>query len=444
MRLGKKGDQETFSIMILLKAVFAMALIALMAWFVFLIISAVMPSNDKATLKSFETFYSVINAKSLNTKYYDSTTLSLTINTDYRIVMFPKGDRIECGASTGGKVKMWLLKPESCDLDKNCLCLFKGPTSKSEDPDLRRKNDDVVECKVFKNAFTTKAYELNTDQCEKVEGQKFFNVIVAENTVNKAQDMYVWLDNEKNRALDEDFQKAKCMTGEPICIGKNEGSYISDQSKYDEIYNKCKDTLSARCISGANGGCTLECSSNKLDCTQFKSCADYSKYSDEGSLIDKRFLLSGSAAEWVCGHDLCKVNSRGCIVLPATYYYCTDGDKCNDVLFSESVVASCSLAKLDFIEPTKNIHVLSASSEPSCEDAITKTLFSQTSPLYVLKPGMSHDDILLNSQLQQDCGFIISTKGDVIIIRTPNSAQPNCVSMIQGHLLETKNCQTLG
>ena len=136
---SKKGDIVlTFLVLLLV----AGAMIYYVSSFTGSIWGVFFPSPDKATIKSFETIYTLINSKSYSGKQYDSGIMNIYLKDGYRIFLFGP-DGLQCGAQQTSSVdnqgniitnsaSVKLPLPKECTAGKNCLCLYKDQPLKED------------------------------------------------------------------------------------------------------------------------------------------------------------------------------------------------------------------------------------------------------------------------------------------------------------------------
>jgi hypothetical protein len=426
--------------MFLVKLILAVIAILVIIAFMAGIWKAIFPSEDKASVKSFETFYSLMNSKMASNLPYDSNAYTLYLSKDYRIFYFSSADIYKCPKSSSVYTK-----PSTCTAGKSCLCLY------SDTPIVGDKDKNVIECKTFNNDIAVAEFQLNNDDCTKSADTIYTALIVAEQIkalpTQQSKKIYVWLNTPDNQAMDTKLKAPVCPnTAKNICNGQKQDAILSGPEWYEKVLIECmsqtpaKKTLSATCAFNANlNTCNLKCSDTELQCgDNIKSCRDYENYAEDGSM-NARYMIANSSAEWACKNTaLVCANAKSCKAEPTTYYYCNKGlSECNDAFnnIDPKYVTSCSIKKEFSID--NGFLISFDQSVIGCNKYIEQTVFSDSTQVYAYDPEVDHESFRTNTTLMAKCGFYANPTGRVVMLTNSSN---DCIKAITENLLPIEYC----
>lgn len=476
----------------LIKIVFAIMIILLITWMFSGIWQSFFPSSDKATQKSFDELFSLIQSKAVENQPYDSNKFLLTLKSGYQIIYFGKEDATECAGIA--QTKKYIQKPSDCEQNKACMCLYTDQKlsytlDELKSLDTGEKNKDLLKCAIFDSDINLKDFDLNTNDCARANTNQFINLIVAEKTTQSQQAssqtsalpgaqnnqnsriVYVWADNDARRQQDTAMKIPVCsQTSDPLCVGIAQNAYIDNQNSYDSLLTQCalqgKKTITAQCIFDSTlNKCTLSCKNN-IRCgksasdpsSDISSCEDYNKYSTNG-LFNNEFVTKDSPAYWACLNDdkLCGVDKNTshtkCGVSPLNYYYCNEGlDKCQnyfDNTWSDSFKTACKIKDqfpinngfaITYTDSAVQIVDGAGNSQTSsCYQIISNSKFSDIAQSYTYNAN-DHQVFVQNTALMTKCGFYVSSSGLQIISLSPNDAE--CKQAISDYLVPLYWCSS--
>jgi hypothetical protein len=456
---SRKGETVSFNALLLIKIIIAVLFIIFITIAAIKIWEAIFGNADKASIKSLDTLYSLLESKAQLKTFYDSSLMNMYLKQNYQIYYFDTTDKIACSGTNS--VQKYILKPEDCKTGKSCICLYDSQKIPEEKPKIEDRNDGVVKCYEFSKEISLKAFEINNEYCKRNDNAQFANFIIAQQTnpSNGAQSIYVWKDNELNRKKDADLKAPRCgETSDTICLGQKQNEYINDPSMYAVIYgvcaNKAKQTLSAYCkYDATTNKCIVECR-NEIGCGKnIKSCADYDKYSDNG-LFTNKFILTGSIAEWSCNNDICKISQGGCSASFTYNAMCDEGvDTCDDYFnkWSQSVKDACGLHEefetdkglvisyKDAVVQILNPDGTDSGQTQSCTDIVSQSVFKNNIPVYTYKSDQNHDTFP-DSAEWKSCNLFLAPNGIKIVQLYPSS-DPACSTTMAKYLTQVLNCQ---
>jgi len=403
-------------------------------------------SEYKSTLKSFETFHSVINSKSQSTKDYDSTYLTLYIADDYTVCLYSKDPSKACAQ---------LEKPKKdCKSEKGCLCLFEGEV--------------VKKCLDIDGVFDIGAYQMYTIEISQyvnfqgmpvgggnteVKKKTFNSIIVAvQNVNNKPRILYVWQENDVNVALDKELSKPLCPNNDNICYKQKQDELLKGTSLYSKVFEEClkshnKETIVAKC-SFSNNRCDLSCIDMDMGCANsIQKCSDYSRYSDDG-LFSNYFIVKDSPSEWMCMNDIttCKVSgTNSCKISEPFAFVCSeskpdncnafinnDASKCNVTLYGYTLAA---MPIIGFYEDKSN------KDYADCKKAVEQ-YFDKTEIL-ACKYSKNCNEFLLEVSMDdyKDCDFLFMvTGGAQTVLLEYDSSKNICKSLVEQYFEKAQVC----
>lgn len=348
--MKKKGATD-FLPTVLVKLVFAVGLILLISWLLVSIYTSIFGSENKTEKDNFNTLFNLIESKSKSSESYSSSKLTIyliktkgvpgILTTDHTIHFFPANkDYISCKDGEN------IYRPSSCDVkDKPCLCLYDSDPDRAKD----EADDDVIICKQFSNNFNidNKDFQLvkYDNDCLRAVDTEYINLIVGvQNYKNRR--VFVWLNNEENRVLDEKLTKKICPDKTGLCSGIRDGDIITDLKKVNDAC-KSKDYFysQAKCVLEKDK-CKIECTGTK--CDTIKTCSDFNINSD--------FYIKNSTQEYFCNNNAC---NKQCIGSSIEQYTCIKGKEndCKELLTNIKIpgfVSNCSIIIGDFSELTNN------------------------------------------------------------------------------------------
>ncbi|GIU69251.1 MAG: hypothetical protein KatS3mg002_0487 [Candidatus Woesearchaeota archaeon] len=411
--MKKKGATD-FIPTVLVKLVFAVGLILLLTWFLISIYTAIFGNENKTEKDNFNTLFNLIESKSKSNKEYDSAKLTIylirtnALLTDHTIHFFPANkDYISCN---NGKP---IYRPSTCDIkDKPCLCLYDSDPDRAED----EADDDVIICKQFSTNFKIENTDFQlvdyNNDCSRTDRKQYIDLIVGVENANNNKRVFVWLNNESNRLLDEKLKKKLCPEKTGLCSGKRDGDVINDFYDLQRINSECKANdyfyHEAKCVFEKDK-CKVECIGTK--CDTIKSCSDFN--------INEDFYIAYTNQEYFCNNNACNKNCVGSVV---EQYTCIKGkeEDCKKLLNNqilEEFTSSCSVVIGQFSELTsQNINYQNAkiielgdiisfdskkqnSKKYNCKAEIEK--YFKKYPVFVCKEGVDCNGFVTKSKIYE-------------------------------------------
>lgn len=297
--MNKRAEVEGFMPMVLVKLIFALLLILLITGLLVLLWRAVFGSDNETEKDNFETLFKLIESKQKSTSEYESTRLTIYLETgyaltsDHTIHFFPANEPyLACSGVA-------LFRPSDCkDNTKSCLCLYdsnpdRGPID---------KDDDVIMCKEFQAPVDIDEIDFqlinNSEDCSRTFDGDYVNLIVGVHNVNNNKRVFVWINNDANAKLDAQMKKKTCPDTSGLCKDKKDSEIIND---FTQVNAECKKQdpnkayFEAKCTLGADK-CNVECSGT--DCSAL-SC--------EKLNIDEDYFVKGSKEEYFCQNKVCNL-----------------------------------------------------------------------------------------------------------------------------------------
>ncbi|MGV8172509.1 MAG: hypothetical protein ACP5OA_07505 [Candidatus Woesearchaeota archaeon] len=292
--------------------------------------SSIFPSDDKSTLKSFETLYTTINMISQSPLDYDSITLGTYLAKNYEVIYFNE-PVLQCEKqqtyTTGGMVptsntytvtKEYYM-PTECEPNKQCICLYDDDPVDNED----KRNKNVVKCRSMTETMNIDPgyFILNRGVCYP-DMTKWNELIIAKNSTNNGNYLFILEDNEVNRKLDAEWNSKRCPADTDsngvvtlgICYDAKDGTIIIPETddELDRIYQFCYGqgfkSTSVKCTYEATGNCQIECDISDVNSKcgiTYTKCSDFNKgigVVNYINAIDDRelFLLCEKDMQYYC------------------------------------------------------------------------------------------------------------------------------------------------
>jgi len=440
--------------------------------------NAFFPSTDKSTIASFESLYTLMQAKSLSNKDYDSSRLTLYLKGGYAVVYFDSGETgYVCGM--WGTVAVPIYKPDKCAKDKSCLCLYNGaPASGSLSSSDR--NNNVERCETFDETkgkiviedFNLVSYDSKKGSCVYNNDKQYQTLIISEEkdsgSSNSASGsssnvLHVWLANADNVARDAYLSKPLCKNTIPansVCKGLRDGDiagpardktgaityYASYITQYSAVNTECKSTnadskvYQAMCVYDvASQTCSLDCTASSadtvsVDCSKITSCSDYAGYYGGGTSV--QYMTVHSPAYAMCvNSDPCNVNKgKGCVQTLSSHYACTQsstGEATTDSSSGDCVFPSCNTRYFfaeGFTKFVKNYDKTTCAPGSDSQNLISK-YFNNDDSMYVCRGSYSQEECTnaLVSKYTVGCNFKkINDESGAIIVDYKNSKDSKC------------------
>jgi hypothetical protein len=351
-RYSRNSRGEFITVSFLIKIIIAVIAIFVILAFGAKIWSALFPSGDKNTIKSFNSLYSLMNSMHQSNLPYDSGTVSLYLADDHRIFLFTKDNSIKCGKKT-------LYKPTYCETGKNCLCLY------DDDPEFdnaKDRDNNVARCQEFNTEFIAGEFQINSgDDCKIPDTAPFFTVIIAamKDKNRNTKVLHVWLNNDDMRRVDTELKKPVCPQDNTVCSLQKDGTYTTQKfyynnvgdfgyedmlqsdkyNAYDKTFDECNKQRNPTIIAKCNyeptmNKCELECLSPQIQCgVTYKTCEDFNEKTPGSQMTG--YIRSNTQNSFLCSDNkrIC-TPSLTCFTLISEHYNCQPGkeSECKDFI----------------------------------------------------------------------------------------------------------------
>jgi len=333
----KKGSTIVVVIFVLL--IVSVIMITYGSVFMAKLIGLFFPNGDKSTLKSFDSVFTVISAKSASLEDYDATTLNIYLRGNYQILVFEDNEVYSVSQTK-------IPTPKLCEKDKMCVCLYKDM------PVLDGKDKNLIKCNNIDHKLTFDS------QWQAVNGvigltAKPYKSYIFIKYVNYSWStpksyLYILEDNEANQAISEELSIPVCKTKDPndLCFGKKKGDAVEakDSTSLSKIYNFCqpKDGSKYKALGvlcdypPTENDCKPDCTSHETTtfCSKYSSCEDFNQLKkDITSSTNIKYMTQEDTENFqqysLCTMDtnFCDVNNgAGCTADTLKIYACKNSD----------------------------------------------------------------------------------------------------------------------
>ncbi|HYD03029.1 MAG TPA: hypothetical protein VEC16_01905 [Alphaproteobacteria bacterium] len=445
MFLGRKNGDITLQQLVLI--VVAVIMIIIVTSFGSKVWASFFPSADKSTEDSFNTFASVINAKSATPLSYDMTPLTLYLSEGYCMIYFyggPSTDFISVdgtspsSAGTGGAsyttVENKYYRPSICN-GEPCICLYDGRPEK----DQENRNENVVSCKPIAKPVNINYayYDFRGIICgTHVDTTRYRPLLIIRYTESSASTnknfIYILNDTNTNRELHKKWSVPICTSDKQnLCYGKRDDEIVrfTTGSELDRVRQYCgnvadKNYLSTgvKCLyDPKDRSCNVDCSAGdiKSECgTTYKTCSDFNKIAG----VEKYLSTDESNVNYQYYH-MCLNNQNYCNLNPAcgvtswdAYIKLDSLDgsvKNTDDIFTEDIKTKCSIKFLTILDSKYDYYLLSYNTnEQNCVEYFKEKFSQGKNTFMACKQGNNANCKTFITQNTEKCGLKFVYKGD--------------------------------
>ncbi len=303
------------------------------------------PNGDKSTLKSFNTIFSVLSAKSVSTQDYDATTLNIYLRNKYQILIF---EDKELYSVSNAKV----YAPSICERGKMCLCLYKDKPAVGGEKDKETSDENLVKCNVIEKKLDmdSKWADINGVVSLTAKPYKSYIFIKYVNYSGSTPKSYLYVleDNATNQEISKELSVPVCKTKNQndLCFGKKNGESVeaNDTTSLSKIYAFCQNkevpkykALGVMCeYPPVETDCQPECDYHETRdfCDKYSNCESFNRLKrDITSSITIKYMTDEDTENFqqysLCVQDVnfCDVNdATGCSADTLKVYACKESN----------------------------------------------------------------------------------------------------------------------
>jgi len=460
----KKGNltaEEIIKILIAVVLIFVILALTYSIW------NAIFPSPDKSSIKSFDTVYTLLKAKSESTRSYDSSTMNVYFKSDYFIVFFDNGV-LDCSKkypnSLLGSMSKIVNAPKACGGKSQCMCLY----------NQQLIDKDVVKCYPLDKSININLdyFDMNNNICIAVSDTTkiYNNYIFAKyyNTTAQKDYVFILIDNDANRALDKEWSIPRCVKDHSgLCKDEKDQTIITfgTDDKINNMFDYCqkKDpkykTNIIRCVyDEATDFCDADCSYGDISSkcgTTYKSCSDINEDNGIIKYIDTEYdyrnkVLCDNSKKYCDNLNACQISSRD-------IYACKDdssidgsvninGAKCrappSDLKNSDDTKADCKIVYSNELSGNKIGLFIESYDDgvEACQNYMDDKFYTPVS-IMACRKDMLYDceKFVEDKDNVKNCELKYINKGDYYWLTHYNTAPSGC-SDIDKYFISAQFC----